>query len=86
MISFRNPNSLSHKTDNPPKVDEKRMFIPIIPGTKNCIYPPSPANPGIGIFLNPIPRNARKNNGMAKDPTIRDFALHHRFISLIHNT
>jgi hypothetical protein len=37
MISLRNPNSLSHKTERPPKVEEKSKLIPRIPGTKKLI-------------------------------------------------
>ena len=34
MISFRNPNSLSHKTERPDIIDVEIKVIPIIPGTK----------------------------------------------------
>ncbi len=37
MISFRNPNSLSQRTDSPPKVEENRMLIPIMPGTRKVM-------------------------------------------------
>src|SRR3989339_451730 len=37
MISFKKPNSLSHRTDMPENIEEKSMFIPIMPGTKKWI-------------------------------------------------
>jgi len=68
------------------KVEEKSILIPSIPGTKNVIYSTPPPNPGMDSLLNPNPRKARKNRGIAKAPTIRDFALENLFISLSHKT
>ncbi len=81
MISLRNPNSLSQRTDNPPMTEVNSMAIPTIPGTRNRMYRTSPDIPGTAIRLNPSPRKAMKNRGMARDPTTLDFARRALFIS-----
>ena len=83
IISFKNPNCLSHKTDIPENIDVKSMDIPTIPGTRNIEKAALPV-PGKEILFRPNPKNARKKKGIENWPMILDFDLKKRFISLNH--
>ncbi len=63
IISFKNPNCLSHKTDIPENIDVKSMDIPTIPGTRNIEKAALPV-PGKEILFRPNPKNARKKKGI----------------------
>lgn len=61
--SCKNPNCLSHKTDNPTKTEGNKIDHEIIPGVKMSIYSIPEGIPGNLAELKPNPNIARKKNG-----------------------
>ncbi|MCX9027588.1 MAG: hypothetical protein OIN86_05355 [Candidatus Methanoperedens sp.] len=62
-ISFKNPNSRSHMTDIPERIDVKRRVIPTIPGKINSLYP-DVITPVLRLIPMPAPNMISHRNGV----------------------
>jgi len=83
--SFKKPNSRSQTMDIAPKMEVKRIAIPMMPGYMNWMYDSPPAVPKLALplrdELKPEPNTSRKRRGCASEAATRHRSRQNRRMS-----